>query len=114
MVPNFGGKNPPGDLVPDWLLGGNRKRRVLELLADEKHGGWTAAELSIEIDCGRTTAHEILRTLDAMGVLEEAPKGGMRLAHTGDLAEALRALLDALVLYRSETVERPPRRRGPT
>src|SRR4051794_14199187 len=115
MSPNYGSNERPDDVVPDWLLGGNRKRRVLQALADDdRPGGWTAAELSATLGCGRTTAHEILRTLRPLDVLEDRPGGGVRLARRGVLATALRRLLDALHPLEAEAVDRPPRRRGPT
>src|SRR4051794_16757688 len=115
MSPNFGNNQRPPDAVPDWLLGGNRKRRVLQALADDRRpNGWSAAELSAELGCGRTTAHEILRSLRPLDVLEERPGGGVRLARRGALASALRRLIAALAPLENETVERPPRRRGPT
>lgn len=115
MTPYYGGKERPADTVPDWFLGGNRKRRVLAALAsNSRKRGWTAAELSEELGCGRTTAHEILRGLRPLGVLETLPGGGVRLARTGPLARALRALLAALAPLEERTVDRPRRQRGPT
>jgi DNA-binding IclR family transcriptional regulator len=114
MAPNYGDSTRPTDVVPDWLLGGNRKRRVLQALAEERPDGWTAAELSERLGCGRTTAHEILRSLRPLGVLEARPGGGVRLDNHSQLARALRGLLAALQPLESQVVERPPRRRGPT
>jgi hypothetical protein len=71
MTPNFGdNESPTDDLVPDWLLGGNRKRRVLSALARPKRPiGWKAQELSKELGCGRTTVFEIVRVLRALDAL---------------------------------------------
>lgn len=115
MSPNFGTNARPEDAIPDWLLGGNRKRRVLQALADDASpDGWTAAGLSEHLGCGRTTVHEILRVLRPLGVLQQRPGGGVRLADDGELARALRALLSALRPLERQSVERPPRVRGPT
>ncbi len=115
MSPNYGPNSRPDDAVPDWLLGGNRKRRVLAALASsERRHGWTAAELSKELGCGRTTAHEILRGLRPLGVLETLPDGRVRLARHGALAHALRAFLAALASLEQQQVDRPPRQRGRT
>jgi DNA-binding IclR family transcriptional regulator len=111
---NYGNGERPGDVVPDWLLGGNRKRRVLQALAEERADGWTAAQLSEQVGCGRTTAHEILRSLRALGLLEVRPGGGVLLDSHGQLAQALRELLAALEPLERQVVERPPRRRGRT
>lgn len=110
MSPNYGGNKRAGDGVPDWLLGGNRKRRVIEALARTgRRKGWTAAELSEELECGVTTAHEILRALRPLDVLEELPGGGVRLARRPGLATALRSMIRALAPLEGEAVERPPR-----
>jgi Mn-dependent DtxR family transcriptional regulator len=110
MSPNYGQNTRPEDEVPDWLLGGNRKRRTIAALArGGRKDGWTAAQLSDELECGVTTAHEILRALRPLDVLEELPEGGVRLAHRGGLARALRAMVKALAPLEGETVERPPR-----
>lgn len=115
MSPNFGTNARPQDAIPDWLLGGNRKRRVLQALADETDSdGWTAADLSEHLGCGRSTVHEILRALRPLGVLQQRPGGGVRLADDGDLARPLRALLVALRPLERQAVERPARARGPT
>jgi DNA-binding IclR family transcriptional regulator len=110
MSPNYGDNGQPTDEVPDWLLGGNRKRRVLAALARSgRRRGWTAAELSDELGCGLTTAHEILRVLRPLGLLETLPGGGVRLTRDGSLARALRALLAALAPFEGQRVDRPPR-----
>jgi DNA-binding IclR family transcriptional regulator len=113
MSPNYGSNAQPADQVPDWLLGGNRKRRVLAALAD-RADGWTPAELSYELGCGVTTVYEILRGLRPLGLVERLPAGRVRLSRTGALARSLRALLVALEPLEGRLVDRPPRRRGRT
>lgn len=114
MTPNYGTHQAPADDVPDWLLGGNRKRRVLAALADASRRWWTVAELAEELDCGASTVYEILRALRPLGVLEQRAGGRIRLAQRGPLATAMRRLLVALAPFEAHAVERPPRRRGPT
>jgi DNA-binding IclR family transcriptional regulator len=72
MTPFYGANDPPvGDVVPDWLLGGNRKRRVLTALADaEREPGWSVRELIDDLRCGRSTVYEIVRALRTLNVLE--------------------------------------------
>lgn len=115
MSPNYGENEPGTDEVPDWLLGGNRKRRVLAALArHNRKEGWTAAQLSDELGCGVTTAYEVLRGLGPLGVLEPHPDGGVRLARGNELGRALRTLIRALGPFEGSAVDRPPRgkRRG--
>lgn len=114
MSPNYGTRKPPSDEVPDWLLGGNRKRRLLAALAAVSRRGWTVEELAEELECGSTTVYEILRVLRPLGVLEQRPGGRVRLARTGALARALRELLAALAPFEGHRVDRPPRQRGAT
>jgi DNA-binding IclR family transcriptional regulator len=112
MSPNYGTNDPGADEVPDWLLGGNRKRRLLAALArQQRRQGWTAAQLSVELSCGLTTAHELLRGLRPIGLLEEHPGGGERLARSNELGRAVRAMIKALGPLEGQTVERPPRER---
>lgn len=112
MSPFYGSNQPPdADLVPDWLMGGNRKRRVLASLADQgRERGWTVAELVEELDCGRTTAFEIVRGLRPLGVLlTEARR--IRLDHDTQLGAAIAGMLIALEPFGTQPVDRPPRSR---
>lgn len=113
MSPNYGPNARPADQVPDWLLGGNRKRRVLAALASGPRRGWTPAELSEELGCGPTTVYEILRGLRPLGLLEPMPGGRVRLSRSGRLARSLRALMTALGPLDGHPVDRPHRSRGP-
>jgi hypothetical protein len=113
MTPFYGANDPPvGDVVPDWLLGGNRKRRVLAALADEREAGWRVPDLIDDLRCGRSTVYEILRALRTLNVLEEAADNRLRLDHQTDLGEAIVRLLDALAPFTDQPVDRPPRARS--
>jgi hypothetical protein len=112
MAPFYGeNDHPTDDLVPDWLMGGNRKRRVLAALAHPPRGGWTVPKLIDDIGCGRSTAYEIVRGLRALDVLEATSSGGIRLASRAPLGKAIRRMVDALEPYDATSVDRPPRPR---
>ena len=110
MSPFYGSNTPPeADLVPDWLMGGNRKRRVVASLADQaRERGWTVAELVEEVGCGRTTAFETVRGLRALGVLL-TKEGRVRLDHDTQLGAAIAGMLKALEPFGTQPVDRPPR-----
>ena len=103
------------DLVPDWLLGGNRKRLVLEALAFHRPElGWTVAELVAERICAQATAYEIIRGLRQLETIETLPRGAVTLRKDARLAQALIEVMEALRPLREVSVDRPPRARGPT
>ena len=110
MSPFYGSNEPPHtDALPDWLMGGNRKRRVLASLSDpDREGGWTVAELVEELACGRSTVFEIVRGLRAVGVLS-ARDGRIRLDLETQLGAAIAQLLAALEPFAAREVDRPPR-----
>src|SRR5438067_103030 len=114
MTPFYGANDPPvREVVPDWLLGGNRKRRVIAALAEEAHGpGWKVRELIDELRCGRSTVYEIIRALRTLNVLDEPSGGRLRLDIDTDLGEAIATLLEALAPFADEPVDRPPRGRS--
>jgi IclR helix-turn-helix domain len=114
MSPNYGSHGRPQEEIPDWLLGGNRKRRVLVALAGAPSAGWKVSELAKQLGCGPTTVYEILRVLRTLGVLEKRAGGGLALSEQGNVALALRGLLTALAPFDGCPVDRPPRRRGAT
>src|SRR4051812_35803130 len=97
MSPNYGSNAKPDEyVVPDWLLGGNRKRRVLAALAAPDCGhGWTVAELVNELTCGRTTVYEIVRALRPLGVVDDVD-GRLRLDLEQKLGQAIAAIVEAL------------------
>lgn len=113
MSPNYGCKaRPAGDVVPDWLLGGNRKRRVLYALAHPAPpDGWKAAELAEELGCGRATVFEIVRGLRPLDVIARDDTGRLKLDPATELGAALVDLLRALDAFAEEPVNRPPRSR---
>ena len=112
MSPFYGDNKPPdADLVPDWLMGGNRKRRVLASLTDQtRDQGWTVAELIEELGCGRTTAFEIVRGLRPLGVVLNED-GRIRLDHDTQLGAAIAGMVIALEPFSTQAVDRPPRPR---
>jgi DNA-binding IclR family transcriptional regulator len=114
MTPFYGANDPPPrDVVPDWLVGGNRKRRVLTALADrQRERGWSVREVVDELACGRSTAYEIVRALRALNLLDEDSDGRLRLDIGTDLGKAIAALLDALEPFTDQQVDRPPRSRN--
>lgn len=92
--------------VPDWLLGGKVRRRVLRGLNE---GSWKASELASEINAGRATVFEIYRALKPLEALEETSPGAFRLGDS-PVAEAIRLLLDASIPFDGSLVDRPPGR----
>ena len=106
----YGSKPPPdGDHVPDWLMGGNRKRRVVQSLADEI--GCSAEQLVTNLDCGRSTVYETIRALRAVDVIETLDGGLMRLNRKTPVGTAIAGLADALRPLDGRVVDRPPRPR---
>lgn len=116
MTPFYGQNDRPlGDVVPDWLLGGNRKRRVLAALAEpDRSEGWRPSDLAAELRCGRTTVFEIVRALRALEVILEDAQGYVRLDPGTDLGDALVKFVQAIEAFADETVDRPPRSRSIT
>jgi hypothetical protein len=113
LSPFYGSNEPPNaDVVPDWLMGGNRKRRVLACLADpDREQGWTVAQLVEELGCGRSTAFEIVRGLRSLGVLG-VRDGRIRIDLETHLGAAIAGMLTALKPFSTRPVDRPPRPRG--
>jgi DNA-binding IclR family transcriptional regulator len=114
MSPYYGKNSAPEpDLVPDWLFGGNRKRRVLEaLVRPDPPQGHTADELAGELGIGRSTVFETLRALRRLELLvEDGPRARLDVDGTA-LGRAIAQLIDAVEPYATKTIERPPRRRA--
>jgi len=97
------------DVVPDWFLGGRRRRRLLELLASERQRGWTVAELKDEAPCGQATAYEVVGALADIGLLGRQNQGSYHFDSDHELAEPLRKMLRALDPFSSRQVRRPAR-----
>lgn len=94
--------------VPDWLLGGRVRRRVLEKL-DEAPGS-TAREIADKIDAGEATVYEILRALTPLDALTRLGRGRYRLNRQSPVGRAIRALLRAGAPFADKAVDRPPGR----
>jgi hypothetical protein len=116
MTPFYGHNEPPaGDFIPDWLLGGNRKRRVLAALAaPPAPAGWKPSELATTLGCGRTTVFETVRALRSLHVVTEDGAGHVRLDPSTPLGDALIELLRVVDAFADTVVDRPPRARGGT
>lgn len=98
----------PPEYVPDWVLGGVRRRQVLQRLRDEQ--GWSAKALAGEIGCGEAWVYEIFRVLKSVEALTVAESGGYRLASGSPLPDALVELIEALEPFAEIAVDRPPSR----
>lgn len=94
--------------VPDWLLGGQVRRRVFEGLM-QTHG-CNASELADEIGAGESTVYEVIRALRDIGAIEKVARGRYRLARQPRVAKALRSLIIASSEFADKPVNRPPGR----
>jgi hypothetical protein len=102
--------SPPGDVVPNWFLGGERRRLLLQVLSSRHKRGWTVAELQELTGCGQATAYEVVRVLLDLGLLHPPDaQHRYRFAEKHRLAQPLRGLLQALKPYASRPVQRPSR-----
>jgi hypothetical protein len=109
MTPTKPPESTP-DVVPDWFLGGERRRLLLQTISSRRRRGWTVAELREKTDCGQATAYEVVRVLTDIGLLQ--PPDSLhryRLNEDHRLAAPLRDLLGALRPYSSRPVRRPAR-----
>lgn len=110
MASSEAGSSSSSDAVPDWFLGGRRRRLLLEVLAGDPSRGWTVTELTARTGCAQATAYEALRVLSDIGLLRPPDRERRyRLAEEHGLAEPLRSLLRALEPYSSRPVDRPAR-----
>jgi hypothetical protein len=112
-LPNYGNNERPHDVVPDWLLGGNRKRVLLRALA-ESTDGQTVTGLAITLQCGRTTAFETVRALRDLGVIYQDEHNRVKLDDSHPLTGAIKNMLAALAPFDDQLVDRPRRSRGRT
>jgi len=110
-MPNYGPRGRGDEELRDWLLGGNRKRQILDCLVDAPTDGWSAEALADHLGIGSATVYETLRALRGAALLESPKPRRHRLAAGTDLADALRALIVILRSQGTGTVRRPPRRR---
>ena len=109
LMPNYGSQGREEEELRDWLLGGNRKRRILECLVEAPDEGWSAEALAHHLGVGTATVYETLRILRGAGLLETVKPGRHRLAAATGLADALRALVVVLKTEGASLIERPPR-----
>jgi hypothetical protein len=110
MAPHFGSNPPSADVVPDWFLGGDRKRRLLTALAvSSERENWTARELATEARCGTATVYEVLRVLKHVEVVQPLSGARYRFAGETELGSAVREMLVALASFETTTTPRPPR-----
>lgn len=108
MARKVGGSH--GDVVPNWFLGGERRRLLLEAIVARPKRGWTIPELKQRTGCGQATAYEVVRVLRDLGLIESPDSSHRyRLAPDHRLAAPLRELLKALRVYASRPVDRPAR-----
>jgi hypothetical protein len=110
-MPNFGPQGRGDEELRDWLLGGNRKRQILECLVDAPDGGWSAEDLAKHLTIGPATVYETFRALRGARLLVSPSPRRHQLAGEGDLAVALRALVVVLKEEGRGRVDRPPRTR---
>jgi len=110
MSPNYANRQAPDPhRVPDWMLGGHRRRLILQALATD--GGCNADALASEADIGRSTVFEMLRALRDIGAIARAPDGSWRLDTDTALGAAINDLLTAVLPLDGCAVDRPPRAR---
>jgi len=108
---NYGSQGRGKEELRDWLLGGNRKRQILECLVDAPEAGWSAEQLAKQLGIGSATVYETLRALRGAQLLESPKPRRHRLASETELADALRALVVVLKTEGTGGVHRPPRKR---
>jgi Fe2+ or Zn2+ uptake regulation protein len=108
-MPNYGTQGRQEEELRDWLLGGNRKRRILECLVEAPEEGWSAEALAGHLEIGPATVYETLRALRGAGLLETVKPRRHRLVAATDLSDALRALVVVLKTEGATALERPPR-----
>jgi hypothetical protein len=112
QIANYGPNTRPNDALADFLLGGNRKRLIIERLAGEAA---TAADVIADLEIGRATVFEVIRALRSADALDELTDNRYRLATRKPLGSALRRLVRALEAEGESGVDRPPRpRRRPS
>lgn len=114
MTPNFGPNPPSGDVVPDWFLGGDRRRKILAALVESKGEARTKDELVAAANCGQATVYETLKVLRAVNLVERDSGGTYRYLDGTELSEAVRALIRALAPYEATPTPRAKRNRGRT
>jgi DNA-binding transcriptional ArsR family regulator len=108
-MPNYGPRGRAHEELRDWLLGGNRKRQILECLVDAPKDGWSAEALAKHLEIGPATVYETLRALRGAKLLDMPRPRRHRLGTGTQLADTLRALIVVLKSEGSTEVQRPSR-----
>jgi DNA-binding transcriptional ArsR family regulator len=108
-MPNYGPRGRGDEELRDWLLGGNRKRQILECLLDAPSYGWSAEALAKHLEIAPPTVYETLRILRGAALLDTPRPRRHRLTAGSDLADALRTLIVVLKTEGTVAVDRPPR-----
>src|SRR5688500_45517 len=108
---NYGSRGRGEEQLRDWLLGGNRKRQILECLVEPPEGGWGAEDLARHLEIGSATVYETFRALRGAELLDAPAPHRHQLAAGNDLANALRGLVVVLKEDGRGGVARPPRNR---
>jgi DNA-binding transcriptional ArsR family regulator len=106
---NYGSRGRGDEELRDWLLGGNRKRQILECLANGPEDGWSAEALAEHLQIGPATVYETLRALRGAKLIDKPRPRRHRLTAGTNLADALRALIVVLMEEGTGEVQRPPR-----
>ncbi len=113
MSPFYGEQEPGRDSAASWLYGGDRKRRIIEMLAASRDdAGLPVRDITTSARCTRVTAFETLRGLKAIGAVDQPERGRYRLRREHPIGDALARLADATRTLDDTPVDRPPRPRA--
>lgn len=113
MSPFHGRGSPPPDTAANWLFGGDRKRRIVEALADStSEDGLPASVIENRSGASRVTVFETLRALRAIRAVDQPSRGRYRLDRDDEVGAALAKLVSAARRLGDRAVDRPPRARS--
>jgi hypothetical protein len=110
-LPFYGPAGKSTESVAEWLFG-DRKWRVLAVLARRPGRAYRVDELAERAGCAAPTVYEFLRALRPTQAIREQ-QAAYALDPKNDLADALIELVRALRMQRRRPVDRPPRQRRP-
>jgi len=105
-MPNYGPTGRSSDTVAEWLLG-DRKWRLLTVLARRPGRAFRVDQLATRAGCAEPTAYEFLRALRPTNAIRRTD-ASYALDPENDLADALIALTRALS-GRRELLDKPSR-----